>query len=361
VSFPGPDASRDRDLAVERLLRAVKAGAIAPDTTADDPACPDAGMLAAWADGSLTTRELATVQTHAAGCARCQSTVAALLRAMPPPEIAAPWWRRRWVMAGLVPVTAGSLAIALWVAVPRNGVGPATESLAEQRSGPPVSAPPAPDTPSAGPPSPRLADQPPAPVEPEAAARENAAPRQPERAPATAPGSVAAARDGVREEATDARRDEAQSQAKSAAPTPPAPPAPAFAPSASPSVTLQRQAFAVAEVASPDPSIRWRIGAGGSIQRTSDGGGTWEPQSSGVTNDLTAAAAPSASVCWIVGRGGTVLVTTDGRSWRRVAFPEPVDLTAVQAADALTASVTAADRRRFRTGDGGQTWSLQEF
>jgi photosystem II stability/assembly factor-like uncharacterized protein len=165
----------------------------------------------------------------------------------------------------------------------------------------------------------------------------------------------------VREQATDSRRDEAPAQATSTVPTAPVPPTPAFAPSASPAVTLRRQAFAAVEVASPDPSIRWRIGANGTIQRTSDDGGTWEPQSSGVTNELIAAAAPSASVCWIVGRDGTVLLTTDGRTWQRVGFPEPVDLTAVQASDALIASVTAADGRRFRTVDGGRIWSLQEF
>ena len=81
-----------------------------------------------------------------------------------------------------------------------------------------------------------------------------------------------------------------------------------------------------------------------------------------MTEDLTAGAAPSPTVCWIVGRRGTVLLSIDGLQWRRLAFPESVDLVAVQASDASAATVTTADNRRFRTADSGQTWTLlQEF
>jgi hypothetical protein len=43
-------------------------------------------------------------------------------------------------------------------------------------------------------------------------------------------------------------------------------------------------------------------------------------------------------------------------SWRRVGFPEPIDLTAVRATDARTATVTTVDGRSFATTDGGGTW-----
>ena len=98
------------------------------------------------------------------------------------------------------------------------------------------------------------------------------------------------------------------------------------------------------------------------VQRSADGGATWTILASGATEDLTAAAAPSATVCWIVGRAGTVLLSTDGAQWRRVGFPERVDLTAIQATDSRDATVTTVDGRRFRTADGGRTWTpLQEF
>jgi photosystem II stability/assembly factor-like uncharacterized protein len=51
-----------------------------------------------------------------------------------------------------------------------------------------------------------------------------------------------------------------------------------------------------------------------------------------------------------------VLLTIDGRSWRRVAFPDATDLSAVRATDARTASVSTADGRIFSTSDGGVTW-----
>jgi photosystem II stability/assembly factor-like uncharacterized protein len=113
---------------------------------------------------------------------------------------------------------------------------------------------------------------------------------------------------------------------------------------------------AVLEIVSPDRSSRWRPGAAGIVQYSSDGGATWQTLSTGVTADLTAGASPASSVCWLVGRGGTVLLSTDGRLFERVAFPEAVDLTAVSATDARTATLTSADRRRFSTADGGVSW-----
>jgi photosystem II stability/assembly factor-like uncharacterized protein len=58
----------------------------------------------------------------------------------------------------------------------------------------------------------------------------------------------------------------------------------------------------------------------------------------------------------VVGRNGVVLLSADGRSWRRVAFPEAVDLSTVTAIDVRTASVTTTDGRTFNTADTGLTW-----
>ncbi len=92
------------------------------------------------------------------------------------------------------------------------------------------------------------------------------------------------------------------------------------------------------------------------MERSSDGGATWTRVfTSG--SELTAASTPSATVCWIVGRSGIVLRTTDGRGFERVAFPETTDLTAFQAADGLSASVSATDGRMLQTTDGGTTWT----
>ena len=113
----------------------------------------------------------------------------------------------------------------------------------------------------------------------------------------------------------------------------------------------------LAEIVSPDPAFRWRAGAAGVVHRTPDGGVTWTPQKTGITTDLTAGSSPARDVCWLVGRGGTVLLSSDGTTWQLRPFPERVDLVAVSAMDAKTATVTTSDGRRFSTTDGGATWS----
>ena len=79
-------------------------------------------------------------------------------------------------------------------------------------------------------------------------------------------------------------------------------------------------------IVSSNPGSRWRIVPDGAVQRSADGGSTWQTQQTGVAVTLIAGASPSPSVCWLVGPGGIVLLSTDGRSWRRLPFPEMTDL-----------------------------------
>jgi photosystem II stability/assembly factor-like uncharacterized protein len=113
-------------------------------------------------------------------------------------------------------------------------------------------------------------------------------------------------------------------------------------------------------VSSPDPSVRWRL-SGTFVERSKDGGGTWQRQTTATNAVLAAGSAPSPTVCWIVGQAGTVIVTTDGETWRRLTFPDPqADFTSVAATDGTHATVTAADGKTYVTADGGTTWRLQE-
>jgi photosystem II stability/assembly factor-like uncharacterized protein len=109
-------------------------------------------------------------------------------------------------------------------------------------------------------------------------------------------------------------------------------------------------------VVSTNPSTRFRLLRGGGVQRTADAGATWRTEATGATETLTAGASPSPSVCWLIGPSGMVLLSTDGRSWRRVPFPESVDLRAVTATDHETATVTTVAGHVFMTTDGGRTW-----
>jgi hypothetical protein len=171
----------------------------------------------------------------------------------------------------------------------------------------------------------------------------------------------------------------------------------------------------LATFAAPGGTVTWRIGARGSIERSTDRGQTWEKQISGVFGDLTAGLAISNDVAWIVGRAGIILRTSDGVHWQRVSLPPaivtimtaaspaatssatdsaatvgpsaksdnavssgpapsgtappsaasaqssraPLDLAAVTATDALHATVVSGAGRRFTTSDGGQTWVSQ--
>jgi photosystem II stability/assembly factor-like uncharacterized protein len=175
-------------------------------------------------------------------------------------------------------------------------------------------------------------------------------------------------RDAARLEADSVkqRSEGAIAPSPGAAPVPTAPPAAAAAAQA-PSALAETVAVGGAtpaerlfraagfEIVSPDSTVRWRV-AGSVVQRSTNGGSSWDTVSTGLAAQLTAGASPATAVCWLVGRGGVVLLSTDGRNWRRVAFPEATDLSAIIARDARTASVTTADGRTFNTTDAGVTW-----
>jgi len=125
---------------------------------------------------------------------------------------------------------------------------------------------------------------------------------------------------------------------------------------AAPAQALAKTSAAAPDIVSPDHAVRWRIRTAGSVDRSTDGGLTWQAQTTGVATPLVSGAAPSPAICWVVGRGGVVLRSTDGATWQRVGLSDAIDLIAIRASDAMTATVTAADGRRFTTGDGGKTW-----
>jgi photosystem II stability/assembly factor-like uncharacterized protein len=111
------------------------------------------------------------------------------------------------------------------------------------------------------------------------------------------------------------------------------------------------------EIVSPEPAFRWRLSAPAMIQRSTNGGVTWQPQAAPAGIVLTAGSSPARDVCWMVGRAGAVVLSIDGTAWQPRPFPEAVNLTAVRAMDAKNATVTTADGRQFSTTDGGATWS----
>jgi photosystem II stability/assembly factor-like uncharacterized protein len=125
------------------------------------------------------------------------------------------------------------------------------------------------------------------------------------------------------------------------------------------SPSLKKDSFENAKIIlAPNGRVRWRLLPRGRVERSVDNGITWRPQKSAVKVELLAGSAPNEVVCWIVGRSGTILRTTDGgKHWRKVLSPIGGDVAAVQALDALIATISDAENNaRFVTHDGGATW-----
>jgi Photosynthesis system II assembly factor YCF48 len=350
----------DRDTAIDRLLAARAARSPANSTDA----CLDADTLAAWADGALGAGALAQAEAHAADCARCQAMLAAMARTAPltPARSASSWWMPslRW----LVPVTAAATAVLLWTIVPgQDSRSVNVRQVSERAESSPRSSPAAasssPKEPATVPPEPRRE------IQSLAEARDvELSRRRADNAKADLSrrsGEAAKAETDKKGPAADAsaladaspRTDRARTAAENAAAAPAAPAQP----------MAKTFSFGAPEtiIVSSNPASRWRILQGGQVQRSADGGATWQTQTTGVSETLSSGSSPTPSVCWLVGPRGIVLRTTDGRSWTRIPFPEAVPLTSIRATDDRTATVTTEDGRQFVTEDGGRTWARKEF
>jgi len=439
-----PNQSEERDRALARLLaEALRTGASAD--AAGHAACPDAELVAAYAEGpgkGLDDDERELLEGHFAACGRCQETLAVLAASMEEAlgeraaVAAAParsfsserrerpaaqrwfWW--------LAPALGTAAAAMLWMVLrpaSPGGTAPvqtaADYSQAAEQETRALSAPAAPSAAAGAPPAAGLRRDAQsldgnltARAEPEAQAKQEAARDEVTALSLAAPAETApvapAARSAVavpqaaplvggatqgvtvtEEMALVAPPNGTRAQTAPAPAPPAAPPAPA--PQATQAVTITEQmplaggARAAGEppsqeslaqlpvsgrnfaqlnlytFSSPDGSALWRLGAGGSIERSTDRGQAWQAQTSGVTADLVSGSAASNDVAWVVGRTGIILRTTDGANWQRIAAPEGAtgDWVAVVAYNAMTATAVAADLRRFSTADGGRTWTPQ--
>lgn len=348
-----------------------------PGASAPTDACVDAETAAAWVDGALPPSVVSPMQAHVAGCARCQTLLRTLvdLPAEPFETGAAPpvhaWWRS-W-LAWAAPLGAAAvavLALAVWLRVPapveqaterressieraRQGAGAQPNEVLGAVAAAPGSAMPAPSgnsTQTAPPSAPAASEAP-----PQRARLAEATSAPEERSAAKAAVAAPAA-------AADAMNRVASTDAERAAPPPaPAPPPPAAARAAAPAsaaLGLAADTSRSFTLTAPTGDARWRV-SGSRVERSADGGQTWTNAALPGTVTLAAGSAVSPTTCWLVGASGAVLVTTDGTTWHRVAFVESVDLTGVLASSAVSATVEAADGRRFLTRDSGQTWERQ--
>lgn len=113
-------------------------------------------------------------------------------------------------------------------------------------------------------------------------------------------------------------------------------------------------------IATPDPKVMWRIDADGTVELSKDSGKTWQGQqlrSFQPNPQITTGYAPTTKICWLVGRDGAILLTRDAAHWVPIPPPVTTDFVGVTARDSFSATVTAADGRKFSTDDAGDHWN----
>jgi len=358
-------------------------------------------------DGGLTAPERARAQAHVADCLRCQAMVGAMARiteAVPPVKAES---RLRLWLTWLAPFAAAAAAVIIWVAIPGSNLdtrvatpqAPPTaasgsgrteakqQTVAPETPAPQVStaareitqerakeevrrdAAPQPTAMNDAAVSPNGLDK--AAAQGTAAGTVTVAGNAPLVTPSAGPTAAAGGGGGGGAAAVQAPASldrlgggpspgavgEVTTLTGERPAAPAAPRAQGGAASAN-ALAGVRSAFrqeAAVEILSSDPSIRWRL-SGANVERSTNGGTSWELTRTGVSTRLTAGAAVSPTTIWVVGEAGLVLLSTDGRTWRRVPFPQITNLSAIRARDARSVTVAAADGRIFSTTDAGATW-----
>ena len=110
---------------MERILRrTLRAG----EPAQAHASCLDPETLAAWADGALQGDEVASLEAHAAGCARCQGMLAAMARTPPAPTAPRRSWRSFLVPVAMPLGAAAAIAIIVSVVVFRQDSAPLEET-----------------------------------------------------------------------------------------------------------------------------------------------------------------------------------------------------------------------------------------
>lgn len=402
------------DRAFERLLsREVSRPAAAAD------ACPQVELLSAWFDRALPDVEAAAVETHLAGCGRCQALIGQLARTEPevlyvhPKPEPTPWiWHLRWA----APLAAASIVV--FVVGTRQLIAPDTSSrvpplgtpvnqmakaadrelaapgesvpgglpAGAEPSAPQVagrSSSPAREIPPTGKPGPSKS---PAPTPEESAAPTGA----PKSVAEGQLGHVAGADATAGLPAAPQAEELTRRNAKVATPAaPPQPPAAAPAPSTlalqntpktivtgAPAVAGAAPEMRKAESARADKLVLldaraqrvepaafvpggtagWRYAKPGLVLRTLDGGAHWAEQALPGGARVLALSAVSSSLCWAAGADGVILRTTDGSSWQAIPSPTKADIGWISALDDHRVTMRTADGITYDSGDGGATW-----
>ncbi len=108
---------------------------------------------------------------------------------------------------------------------------------------------------------------------------------------------------------------------------------------------------------------RWTLSADGTLQRSLDGGKTWKTIPVAADATLTAVAAMDSDI-WVGGSHGSLYHSTDaGDHWAQVAPASAgqsltSNVIGIEFTDTLHGKITTADQEVWTTADGGQSWQV---
>jgi photosystem II stability/assembly factor-like uncharacterized protein len=104
----------------------------------------------------------------------------------------------------------------------------------------------------------------------------------------------------------------------------------------------------------------WACGRWGTILHTTDGGKTWNSQTSGIDYTLTGIHFVDPKQGWAVGDQGTIIHTKDGGTiWTKQKSPVPYFLMGVLFVNSKKGWIVTERTTILATEDGGATWQVQ--
>lgn len=333
---------------------------------------PDANLLAAFVERSLTERERGQVLNHLAQCAGCRELVELTLPAEATPALlehspARPGWRAwpllRW---SALAATLAAVAVAvIWRPSPWRKQ-PMAVRLASKQSEQALLATAAPPAPPAARQVKKTSDRAPG------AAKPAAPPPAPSHNPPAAQAKGISRTEVQAELHTAATATETRSTSNDSETAPaPSAPQPSAAPSAPQVATaavradaLQAKARSMAfrgglAGAFGQFSARWTISADGKVQRSTDQGATWQDVHVDDQVTFRVLQATGRDV-WAGGSGGALYHSSDGGlTWSRAHL----SASSASSTDAIVAIITPAghpERITVHTASGEQ-WTTEDY